>query len=125
MKNQIKNLVTVAVIFTGLFSYGNSSVLKNEIKTVTPKEENKVSKPFVRSEENRIYITSLSLDKSPLKVEIYYESSETSFDAKIFSETIKNKINIQRIYRLDKTKKGTYTIILTTKGESFVEYTTL
>ena len=125
MKNQIKNLVTVAVIFTGLFSYGNSSVLKNEIKTVTPKEENKVSKPFVRSEENRIYITSLSLDKSPLKVEIYYESSETSFDDKIFSETIKNKINIQRIYRLDKTKKGTYTIILTTKGESFVEYTTL
>lgn len=125
MKNQIKNLVMIAAIFTGLFSYGNNLVLKNEIKTVTPKEENKVSKPFVRSEENRIYITSLSLDKSPLKVEIYYESSETSFDDKIFSETIENKINIQRIYRLDKTKKGTYTIILTTKGKSFVEYTTL
>ena len=125
MKNQIKNLVMIAAIFTGLFSYGNNLVLKNEIKTVTPKEENKVSKPFVRSEENRIYITSLSLDKSPLKVEIYYESSETSFDDKIFSETIENKIDIQRIYRLDKSKKGTYTIILTTKGKSFVEYTTL
>ena len=125
MKKQIKILVIIAVIFTGVFSYGNSLILKNEIKKGTPKEENKISKPYVRSEENRIYITSLSLDKSPLKVEIYYESSETPFDDKIFSETIENKINIQRIYRLDKTKKGTYTIILTTKGKSFVEYTTL
>ena len=127
MKIQIKKFTLITVLIAGFSVYGNNANFnKANNKNLSPivKKAN-TYEPFVRMKEDKIYLTSLSLNKSPLKVEIYYESSETYYEGKIFSETIEDKINIQRIYQLDKNKKGIYKIVLTTEGKSFIEYTTL
>lgn len=127
MKNHIKNLTVITVLIIGSTAFGSTKNIykaNNEILLHSLKSTNNFE-PFVRLKEDKIYLTSLSLNKSPLMVEIYYESSETSYEYKIFSETIKDKINIQRIYQLDKTKKGIYKVVLITEGKSFIEYKTL
>lgn len=82
-----------------------------------------IYKPYVRTKESRIFVTNLSLNKSPLKITIFYASDNVTFDYQIFSETIKNTQDIQRVYKLDGTKKGTYKIVINTEGKTFVEYT--
>ena len=127
MKNHIKNLTVITALIIGSTAFGSTKNIykaNNEILLHSLKSTNNFE-PFVRLKEDKIYLTSLSLNKSPLMVEIYYESSETSYEYKIFSETIKDKINIQRIYQLDKTKKGIYKVVLITEGKSFIEYKTL
>ena len=84
--------------------------------------ESVVYKPFIRSEENLVYLTKLSLDKDPLEVKIYFDNSGYSL---IHSETIENTQYIKRAYRLDKNEKGNYKIITKTEGKTFIDYVKL
>ena len=84
-------------------------------------DETKLYKPFVRVKNNFLYVSQLSLNKNPLKIEIYYNALENDSFELLLSETIDNTLNIGRVYKLSKTEIGTYKIILKTEGKTFVE----
>lgn len=77
-------------------------------KTIVFNEDaNKVIfKPFIRTEENLVLISSTSFDKKPFKIDIYYNNEI------IHSETATSNIILNRVYRLDEKIKGNYTVIV-------------
>ena len=90
------------------------------------KEETVVSfKPVLRIKDNRLLITKLALGLEPLKIKLYYETtnygSSSSFDL-IHSEEIKGTKTIERAYKLDKNATGHYKIVFISEGREFVEY---
>ncbi|WP_299883906.1 hypothetical protein [uncultured Lacinutrix sp.] len=84
-------------------------------------EETKLYKPFVRVENNFLYVSQLSLNKNPLKIELYYNAPENDNFELLLSETIDNTLDIGRVYKLSKKEIGKYKIILKTEGKTFVE----
>ena len=86
-------------------------------------KENNFYKPFVRSKENKIYLSRMSLNLQPLKVKIYYDG--LNGEELIYSENIKNKKIIERIYTLDKSFEGLYKIVILTEGKTFSYNVTL
>lgn len=77
-------------------------------------EEKTIFKPVVRNEENMVLISKISFDNEPMQVVLYYN------DEVIFSETIKSEPILNRIYRLEKEKKGNYKVIFYNNNRSFV-----
>ncbi|MGJ5642915.1 hypothetical protein [Formosa sp. S-31] len=96
--------------------------VKNEKVTVDRANEKVFFKPVIRAEGNMIYLTQLALDKKDLKVSIYYTDNFGFESNLVLSETIKDTVNIERIYGLSASKKGEYKVIMSTNGEEFVEY---
>lgn len=78
-------------------------------------EEKTIFKPVVRNEENTVLISKIAFDNEPMQVVLYYN------DEVIFSETIKSEPILNRVYRLEKEKKGTYKVIFYNSGRSFVK----
>ncbi|WP_452230677.1 hypothetical protein [Lacinutrix sp. MEBiC02404] len=98
------------------FNVSNNSVaFKND-------NESTIFKPLVKNKENKVYISKLSLNYQPLKVEVYYEDLESNNYNLIYSETLENSNNINRILNLDIEKKGNYRIVTKTEGRTFVDY---
>jgi len=79
-------------------------------------EEYIINKPVVFSKNKYIFISKLSLKQEPLTIEIYFEN-----DNFVFSEVIKDKLNLERIYDFSTSEKGSYKIILRSEGRSFIE----
>jgi len=79
--------------------------------------ETLIFKPMVKSKENKVYLSRLSMNNEPLKVNIYYEGSNDK--ELIFSEKIENRNIVERIYALDKQQRGLYKIIVLTEGRTF------
>jgi hypothetical protein len=78
----------------------NKTIIFNE-------DANKVIfKPFIRTEENLVLISSTSFDKKPFKIDIYYNNKI------IHSETATSNIILNRVYRLNEKIKGNYTVIV-------------
>lgn len=85
--------------------------------------ETVIYKPFIRSEKNVVYFSKLSLNNSPLKVKIYYSSKDTSGSyTLIHTESVENTKNIQRIFRLDESKEGTYKMVSESEGRIFIDF---
>lgn len=97
-------------------------VVENKKAKINKTNKDVVYKPYVRTKDNMIFVSKLTLKKAPLQVTIYYISDSTAFNGKIFSETISNTVDIQRVYKLDENKKGTYKIVLNTEGKTYIEY---
>lgn len=76
-----------------------------------------INKPHVRVKDQHIFITKLALKKEPLEIELYYEN-ENDFEL-IHSETIKEIIQIERVYKLLKDIKGDYKLVFKTQGRTF------
>ncbi|MCB4807403.1 hypothetical protein LG651_04000 [Tamlana sp. 62-3] len=74
-------------------------------------------KPFLRVENGVVFVSKLSLNKSPLKVEIYYGEDSNL----VFSESIENTKNIQKAYKLSGLGEGSYKFVFTTEGKTFTE----
>ena len=81
-----------------------------------------IYKPFVRVEDNKIFVSKLSLESNPLSVKIYYDDSRGFSNELIHRETIENTKNIQKVYRLDKNEKGNYRIVLKSEGRIYTEF---
>lgn len=96
------------------------TVAANEV-TFEKEKEAIIYKPTVRVVDNIVYVSRLSLDTQPLKVEIYYDGALRDTSSLIFSEKIENTKIVERIYELSKRNKGEYTIIFKTQGRSFSE----
>jgi hypothetical protein len=83
------------------------------------KENKKIFKPIIRKEGNLLLISKLTFNKQPLKVVLYYNNHE------IVSETLKDKELINRVYKLSKTEKGAYKIVINTDDRVYVKDFTL
>lgn len=81
-----------------------------------------IYKPFVRVEDNKIFVSKLSLESDPMSVKIYYDNSTGFLNDLIHSETIENTKNIQKVYRLDINEKGKYRIVLKSEGRTYTEF---
>ena len=94
----------------------NTVRFKKELETT-------IFKPYVKVEEDMVYITKLSLNNAPLHIDVYFEgNSFTSTRELVYSETIKNTKKIGKVFKLAGYKKGSYKIVMSSEGR---EYTTL
>ena len=73
----------------------------------------KIFKPVIRNEKNRLMISQIAFDKKPLEVKIYYNNEI------IYSETVKGNSIINRIYRLDEVMTGDYKVVLRNNGRNY------
>lgn len=79
-------------------------------------------KPHVRTKESLVFLSKLTLDQTPLKVSVYYDNNGENYYELIHSESVKNAKIVEKVYALDKTKKGSYKIVTESKGRTFVNY---
>ena len=82
-----------------------------------------VYKPMTRIKNERILISQLSLDMSPLEVKIFIETNDDNvfFDL-VHSETVEGKKQINLVYKLPNYEKGKFKVLLISKGQKFVSY---
>jgi len=65
-----------------------------------------IFKPVIRTEKNKVLISKLDFDASPLKVTIYFEGEI------IFKDTVKGGDLLRRVYQLRKDIKGSYKVVM-------------
>ncbi len=86
------------------------------------KENEKTTyKPFVRVKDDLVYVTKLNLNKSPLKIRIYFQGGA---DLELmYTETIVNDVKtISKLFKLKGLNKGYYKMVFNTEGRQFVKY---
>jgi len=80
------------------------------------KEENEVIfKPVVRTEGDLVLISKIAFDDQPLNVNLYYN------DTIIHSEEIEGKKFINRVYRLSKSEKGEYKLVINSDNRTYTK----
>lgn len=79
-----------------------------------------IFKPTLRVKGDLVYVSKLALDNEPLKIEVYYETPNST--ELVMAETIKGTQNIERVYKLtDTLKSGDYKIVFNTNGREFTK----
>ncbi|WP_411766041.1 hypothetical protein [Winogradskyella sp. A3E31] len=73
-------------------------------------------KPLIRHEKNKVLVSKLALTDDALSVKIYYEGKE------IYSETSEGKEVFERIYTLDPSKSGYYSVVLNANDRKYTSY---
>ncbi|RED46507.1 hypothetical protein DFQ10_101278 [Winogradskyella eximia] len=89
--------------------------VKNNIVFVTDANRKTIFKPVVRNENNSVLISKLALDGEKMDVELFYEGEL------IYTETIDGEDVLNRVYKLDKTLKGSYTTVIKSNDRVFVK----
>ncbi|MGS2740096.1 DUF3244 domain-containing protein [Sinomicrobium sp. M5D2P17] len=79
-------------------------------------ENNEMYKPIVSVRNKMVYVNLLSLDKSPLHVEVYDANSNL-----LYQETLKGSYELGKMYDFSNVNNGTYTLVMTHKNKTFVE----
>ncbi|QRM88809.1 hypothetical protein FG167_06030 [Lacinutrix sp. WUR7] len=97
--------------------------VSNSLVAYKSGKESTIFKPSIKSIENKVYISKLSLNQKPLDIKVYYENFEGDDFNLIYSETINNDAkNIGRVLNLDEKLEGTYKVVTKTEGRTFVDY---
>lgn len=100
-------------------------VYKNKVEFLKDKET-KFFKPVIRFKDNKVLLSRLSFDNKPLEVKIYYDGYSGFSDYElIHTEKFKDTKIVERVYALDKTKKGNYRVVVKTEGREFTESITI
>lgn len=82
-----------------------------------------VFKPTTVIKNNVIYISKLSLNEAPLKVEIYKDEGAYKPYKLIHSETLTTSSkNLKRAYKIKDETVGNYKIIYKTEGKEFTQF---
>ena len=90
--------------------------------TFNKADEKAFYKPVTRLVGDLLYVTKLSLDEAPLKIDIYYDSSnDGNFYAPVHSETIENTKIIERVYKLTNLEHGDFEIVYQSGGRTFTK----
>lgn len=79
-----------------------------------------IFKPYFKVNEDVLFISKLSLNEAPLKVDIYFENSGST--ELMHSEKIENTKDIQRAFKLTGLEEGSYKVVLYSEGRTFVKY---
>ena len=101
-------------------------VAMNKVEFLKEKET-KFFKPVIRFKDNKILLSRLSFNQKPLEVKIYYEDNSyySSDYLLLHTEKFKDTKVIERVYELDKSKKGSYKVVVKTEGREFTESITI
>ena len=84
--------------------------------------EKTIFKPYANIKGNVVYVTKLSLNKEPLKIDIYFTgSSYLNGSEKVYSEKIEDKINIERVFELKGLEEGSYRMVFHSEGRVFTK----
>lgn len=95
--------------------------VKNGIVTFLKEKQTKIFKPVIRKEDNLVLISKIAFNKKPVKVVLYYN------DEVLVSETLNTRDSkdskdiINRIYKLSKTEKGDYKILVKTDNREYIK----
>ena len=95
-------------------------VNSNEV-TFNKELEKTIFKPYTKVIGNVAIVSKLSLNEEPMKVEIYFNTLDSTWPELVYSETVKNTTNINKVYRLTGLGKGTYKFVYTTEGRVFTK----
>lgn len=87
-------------------------VTKDQV-TLVSSDEKVIFKPVIRNQENILMISKIEFDQEPTQIVIYFENEV------IFSETVKNETHLNRVYKLDATKKGAYNVIVYNQNRKY------
>ena len=88
-------------------------LVANGLVTFTPEENKTIFKPVIRTQDNLLLISKISLKNQPIKITLYY------MDAVIYTETSKDTKVLNRALRLLKNKKGTYTVAINADNKNY------
>ena len=73
-----------------------------------------IFKPVIRNKKNILLISQIAFDQKPTKVVLFFDAEV------IYSETIKNEVILNRVYKLDKEIKGDYKVIIYNNNRRYV-----
>lgn len=90
------------------------TVKKGEVTFMADKEEI-VFKPVIRTSENKLLISKYAFQNHQMDVKIYFEGNL------IFSENIKGKNSLNRVYQLSADKRGPYDVVVNTDKKTYQE----
>ena len=76
-------------------------------------EEKVVFKPVFRNQDNIVMVSKIEFDQEPTQIVIYFENEV------IFSETVKNETLLNRVYKLDAEKKGSYKVFVYSQDRKY------
>ena len=88
-------------------------LVENGLITFSPEENKTIFKPVIRTQDNLLLISKISLENQPIKITLYY------IDAVIYTETSKDTKVLNRALRLLKNKKGTYTVAINADNKNY------
>jgi len=95
-------------------------VVENQTIKRLKSEETTIAKPNVKTNGEMVQISQNSDKAQDLNITIYYEGREVAFE-----ESLKNVKNLKRNYDFSSSLEGDYTIIVDSKGKSFVNKVTI
>lgn len=85
--------------------------VKNGVTTL--KSEEVIFRPVILTKKDRVFISRINFDKSPLNVTVYYKGYV------ILEETISSEDKVlEKTYHLDQALKGDYTVTVSSKNSS-------
>ena len=93
----------------------NSITVKDNVVTFILDSKEKIFKPVFRFENSKVLISKLAIDSDEMTVELYYENEL------IYTENLKGKEILNRIYQLDETLRGDYKAIIRSSDRVFIE----
>jgi len=93
-------------------------VVKNNTVVYSRNDERSIFKPYVKQNNNSVYITKIAPHSEPLKIDIYANYNGNL--SLIYSELVKNTKTIEKAYRLE--KNGQYKITLSSDGRTYTKF---
>ena len=88
-------------------------LVENGLITFLPEENKTIFKPVIRTQDNLLLISKISLENQPIKITLYYKGDV------IYTETAKDIKVLNRAFRLLKNKKGNYTATINANGKKY------
>jgi hypothetical protein len=88
-------------------------LIKNRLVTFLPEENKTIFKPVIRTQDNLLLISKISLEDQPVKITLYYKGDV------IYTETSKDTKVLNRALRLLKNKKGNYTVAISADNKKY------
>jgi hypothetical protein len=90
-------------------------IIQSKTATFLENNERVIFKPVVRTENNQLLISQMSLDEEPLQIELYYNGERIIKD-QIVGDKILNKV-----YKLSAQEKGNYYLSMSSGDRSFIK----
>ena len=93
--------------------------VQNGFVTFLKKENKVIFKPVIRTQGDLLLISKIAFNKEPLKIVLYYDNDI------ILSETLEGKELLNRVYKLSKSERGAYKVIINTDNRTYTKDFTL
>lgn len=92
------------------------NVKENEV--IFDKEaEKSIYKPVVRAKDDKVYISKVALDESPLSYKIYFADNHDL----VYSEKFEASDDIKKVYDFSASKKGNYLFVFESNGRRYTK----